>query len=162
MSLSPKLLITQETFLETFPFPPTELGLSIHQLEFPKGILGFENHTTFDLSLLGLLVKISCDHPFYIRFYGLPMDVISQKVYDAQDVNDALAIHKLAHDNTIIMPFIAGDTTNGTLELRANLKAPIIIDVASHRAWQHVFASDRYPLRLALGNVPNLMSMEAR
>ena len=162
MNLYPKSLITSETFLENLPFPITELGLSILQLEFPRGVLGFESHTLFDVSPVGCLVKINCDHPFYIRFYGLPMDAETQLVYDKEDIHEALSAYQLTLENAIIMPFIAGQNTNGTLELRANLKAPIIIDLATKQAWQHVFAQDRYPLRLALGNVPDLMFMEAR
>jgi hypothetical protein len=162
MSLHSKPLITPETFLENLPFPTTELGISIQQLEFPRGILGFESHTLFEVSPLGFLVKISCDHPFYIRFYGLPMGLIPQQIYDKDDLHNALSLYQLDPDNTIIMPFIAGDDANGALELRANLKAPIIIDVETRRAWQHVFAPDRYPLRLSLGDVPHLMSLETR
>ncbi|MBN9565803.1 MAG: flagellar assembly protein FliW [Alphaproteobacteria bacterium] len=160
MGLQSPSLITPEAFLENLPFSPTKLGVSIPQLEFPRGVLGFESHTLFNVSQLGLLVKISCEKPFFIRFYGLPMNLATQQLYEEEDIEALSSAYQLTAENTFIMPFIAGENNNGALELRANLKAPIIIDAITKQAWQHVFSQDRYPLRLILGDAPNLMTLE--
>lgn len=153
--MSMQKLCKQEfkSFWQSLSFEATTLGNTVKELHFSRGLIGFEKHLSFEVSFLGALVKMSCHDPFYIRFYGLPMAVPVKCFYQEGDIQQILETYRLLPEKSLIMPLIAGEEKDGLLELRANLKAPIVIDVTRKKAWQFVFVHDNYPLRFILGSV---------
>jgi flagellar assembly factor FliW len=123
-------------------------------LTFPNGLLGFGGVGEFALAnlpdpALGNFKLMQALDGSGLGFLVLPLDALPDHIHE-DDLNaafDALSIEK---DNGVVLLIVTvRKTTEGT-KLTVNLRAPVIIDAATRRAYQHVSQNGAYPIQYEL------------
>jgi flagellar assembly factor FliW len=120
----------------------------------PDGMPGFMDARSFALVRLPgtrfdpfLLMQFVEDPT--TSFLVLPLDVTTE-LYDPAHLEAAgrsLGIHDGDLGVLVIVNLRRND---GELIITVNLRAPLLIDLASLKAWQHIMESERYPIRFQL------------
>lgn len=120
-------------------------------IRFPSGLLGFSGQSEFGLANLpdpayGNFKLMQCLDGSGLAFLVLPMeslpDVIAEG--DMDEAFDALSIDAESRAALLIVTVRKNDDA---VKLTVNLRAPILIDVAEKRAYQHVLANANYSIR---------------
>lgn len=122
-------------------------------LHFPRGVIGFEHHLQFECQLMSPLMKLVAREPSLLCFYSLSIEPESQTTYETEDICQLYEVFQLKQGAMGLMVFVSGEKQGTNLLLRANLRAPIVIDHEKSQAWQHVFPHAKYPIRGDLGIV---------
>jgi flagellar assembly factor FliW len=123
-------------------------------LTFPNGLLGFGGVGEFALAnlpdpALGNFKLMQSIDGSGLGFLVLPIDALPDHIHE-DDLNaafDALSIEK---DNGLVLLIVTVRKTTEATKLTVNLRAPVIIDAASRRAYQHVSQNSAYPIQYEL------------
>lgn len=119
-------------------------------IDFPNGLLGFENVRRFSLfhpegAKVSYFILQSLDDPelaFNIAdpaLFGFDYEITLSDDEDA-------AIGLTNPDDAVVMVILAKDAENQ--ELRANFSAPLVLNLRSRKALQHVFSRLDYQVTL--------------
>lgn len=120
-------------------------------LTFPNGLLGFGGVKEFALAnlpdpALGNFKLMQGLDDSGVGFLVLPLDALPDHIHE-DDLNgafEALSIKK--EDGLVVLIVTVRKTAEGT-KLTVNLRAPVIIDAASRRAYQYVSQNGAYPIQ---------------
>lgn len=123
-------------------------------LTFPRGLLGFEGRSEYvvlnlpneGMERFKLLQSI--DDPslgFVVTEAASAANVI-----DPADLQDAYKQCDLRPSDALTLLIVTVRKDDGKVELSANLRAPIMVDVERRIGRQHVMSNGRYPIRFVL------------
>ncbi|MGZ0187736.1 MAG: flagellar assembly protein FliW [Alphaproteobacteria bacterium] len=123
-------------------------------LTFPRGLLGFEGRS--DYAVLNLpnegmerfKLLQSLEDPalgFIVTEAAAAADEI-----DPNDLQDAYKQCEVRPGNALTLLVVSVRKEGDTVELSANLRAPIVIDIERRVGRQHVMSNGRYPIRFPL------------
>ncbi len=146
----PSETVVVETRFGTYEFAPNETVM------MPRGLLGFADIQLFGLGNLPApmpedfkLLQSLGEPP--ISFIVVPM-TSDEAPIEAADLDQACAATGFVRDQIHVM-FLCTirprDDGEG-IDMWANIRAPILFDLAARQARQYVLPSDRYPLRQPL------------
>lgn len=137
----------------------TRFGSMEFQLQntivMPRGMLGYADHHDFGLAnmpdpkLANFKLFQSLDEPS-LSFVVTPFNPGPETI-DVEDIGtacDALSINPV---NAITLLVVSTRQVGPATEISVNLRAPIIIDGRSQKAYQHVLMNNRYPVRQVIG-----------
>ncbi len=146
----PSETVVVETRFGTYEFAPNETVM------MPHGLVGFPNQRLFGLGNLPAplpddfkLLQSLGEPP--ISFIVVPLSSDEAPI-EAADLDAACAATGFVRDEVHVM-FLCTirprDTGEG-IDMWANIRAPILFDLAARLARQYVLPSGRYPLRQPL------------
>ncbi|NJO37517.1 MAG: flagellar assembly protein FliW [Rhizobiales bacterium] len=119
-------------------------------IAFERGIYGFEHHRHFLLSQVpawpGLFSLLQALDDPGLSLIVLPLEG-GDGLVDPADFRQACRTHGYDPEATIVIGIVTMREDQGGQIFTVNLKAPLLIDSRRRSGRQHVFASDRYPLR---------------
>ena len=124
-------------------------------LAFARPIPGFPNHQEFGLTPIpnvdpNVFMLLQSIEPADLSFIVVPYMPESELIA-ADDLQAALTQLGVQPEN-LAMLLIANFRKEGENTVKTvNLRAPIIIDASTRRAWQCVLPNERYPVRHPLG-----------
>ena len=123
-------------------------------VNLPSGMPGFHGARSFALVRLPgtrfdpfLLMQFVEDPT--TSFLVLSLDVTTE-LYDPADLADAGRGLGIRDEDLGVLVIVNLRKTDGELLITVNLRAPLLIDLASLKAWQHIMESERYPIRFQL------------
>ena len=123
-------------------------------VSFPKGLIGFselQEYAILNLPHDGterFKLLQSADNPG-IGFYVVPVG-LENSGFDPEDIERAAGQYQFALEDLAILLIVTARKSNDSLELTANLRAPVLLDTEQCVAYQHVLADEKYPLRQKL------------
>lgn len=126
-------------------------------IEFPDGLPGFESLRRFSLFLPES--DAAGNAPKYFILQSLDDPAVAFNIADPAlfgfnyeiNLSDAeIAVLELADPSeaAVVVILVKNDGTGGEGELRANLKAPLVLNVRARRGIQHVFARLNYQVTI--------------
>ncbi len=123
------------------------LPLSI--LHFPEGLIGFEILKSFSLTFIGedFWELCSQDNPA-IRFIVIPLPFsnLAIKEEDLEPFLKSLSIEDQDHQVFAIIAIERQEKST----ISINLRAPLILDKKTSRAWQIILSNSNYPVSMPL------------
>ncbi len=148
----PSETVVVETRFGTYEFAPNETVM------MPHGLIGFTEQQLFGLGNLPAplpedfkLLQSLGEPPISLIVVPLSSD---EAPIEAADLDAACAATGFVRDQIHVM-FLCTikprDDGEG-IDMWANIRAPILFDLAARQARQYVLPSDRYPLRQPLDN----------
>lgn len=123
-------------------------------LTFPRGVLGFDGRSEYavlNLPQPGMerfKLLQSLDDPqlgFIVTEAASAADAI-----DPSDLQDAYKQCDVRPSDALTLLIVSVRKVESGVELSANLRAPIVIDVKRRIGRQHVMSNGRYPIRFTL------------
>ncbi len=120
----------------------------------PAGLLGFPQWQRFalidteDPRYAQFRLLQSVDEP-ELCFIVLPIAPRNELI-DYADIEAACRMIGIGTAELAVLLLVAVRKSEETVELTANLRAPLLIDAASFRGAQHVLGNERYPVRFPL------------
>lgn len=123
-------------------------------LDFPRGLLGFGDKHSFGIADLSdpryaQFKVLQCLDDHQLAFLVLPLDPNTGFI-DRADLDLACDSILIDIDNLIIMLVVTVRKAGSGASVTANLRAPLLIDAASHIGNQFVMRSERYPVRFQI------------
>ena len=123
-------------------------------VRLPSGLPGFPGADSF------ALVRLPGDRfkPFLLMqliedpatsFFVLPLD-LNGGLHDRADIVDAGRSLGIAERDLGVLAIATLRRSDDGIVITLNLRAPIIIDIAGLRAWQHIMENERYPIRFRI------------
>lgn len=133
---------------------PTSLAVDPDRIiEFPAGLPGFENFRRFTLFHPEL---VEGNAPRYFILQSLDDETIAFNIADPElfgfnyEINlsdeEAAALDLADSSEAAVVVVLVKDKISG--ELRANLKAPLVLNIRTRRGIQHVFSHLNYQVTL--------------
>lgn len=127
------------------------------RIAMPQGLVGFPEHRVFGLANLPegapedfkLLQSLDAETP--VSFIVMPLDPEVAPI-ESTDLAEACAASGIEAERACLLYVVTvrPKETGQSVDLTANLKAPIVFDLDARRARQHVLSKDCYPLRQPL------------
>ncbi|AZL16193.1 flagellar assembly protein FliW [Rickettsiales endosymbiont of Stachyamoeba lipophora] len=126
------------------------------QINFPEGILGFENFTQFCLaeypntafSQFKILQSIQ---NYDLSFLILPLADYNNfdRLYDLNDLNEAGKKYNINIKNIVLISMVSINRANenSTAQVFINMRAPILIDIEHYKGYQHVLLNKKYQIK---------------
>ena len=123
-------------------------------LTFPNGLLGFGGVGDFALAnlpdpALGNFKLMQSLDGSGLGFLVLPLDALPDHIHE-DDLNAAFEALSIDKDNGLVLLIITVRKTPEATKLTVNLRAPVIIDAATRRAYQYVSQNGAYPIQYEL------------
>lgn len=123
-------------------------------VSFPKGLVGFGE--LLEYAILNLphegterfKLLQSVDDPG-IGFYVIPVG-LENSGFDTQDIERAASQYEFAMQDLAILLIVTARKNGDSVELTANVRAPVLVDTEQCVAYQHVMSDDKYPMRQKL------------
>ena len=120
-------------------------------VSFPKGLIGFGQ--LLDYAILNMphegterfKLLQSVDDPG-IGFYVVPVG-LENSGFEPEDIARAAEQYEFDLKDLAILLIVTARKTEASVELTANLRAPLLVDTENCVAYQHVLSDDKYPLR---------------
>ena len=120
-------------------------------VSFPKGLIGFGQ--LLDYAILNMphegterfKLLQSVDEPG-IGFYVVPVG-LENSGFEPEDIARAAEQYEFDLKDLAILLIVTARKTEASVELTANLRAPLLVDTENCVAYQHVLSDDKYPLR---------------
>ena len=146
----PSETVVVETRFGTYEFAPHETVM------MPRGLLGFADHQLFGLGNLPpplpddfKLLQSLGEPP--ISFIVVPMSSDEAPI-EAADLEEACAAAGFVRGEVHVMFLctIQPRDDGAGIDMWANIRAPILFDLAARQARQYVLPDSRYPLRQPL------------
>ena len=149
-SAPPSDILIVETRFGTYEFTSDET------IAMPYGLVGFPDQQLFGLG--NLPSPVPEDFKLLQSFGELPISFIVLPVahdalpIDAADIKDACDAVGFDQDETHVMFLCSIWPKNDGegVDIFANVRAPLLVDLEAHQARQFVLRNDRYPLRQPL------------
>jgi len=123
-------------------------------VSFPKGLIGFselQEYAILNLPHDGterFKLLQSADNPG-IGFYVVPVG-LENSGFDLEDIERAAGQYEFAVEDLAILLIVTARKAKDSVELTANVRAPVLVDTERCVAYQHVLSDDKYPLRQKL------------
>ncbi len=123
-------------------------------LTFPRGLLGFEGRSEY--------VVVPLPHEGMERFkllqsltdpalgFIVTEAAAAANAIDPKDLHDAYKQCDVKPSDALTLLIVSFRRENGGVEMSANLRAPIVIDVGRKIGRQHVMSNGRYAIRFTL------------
>lgn len=120
-------------------------------LTFPNGMLGFGGVTEYALAslpdpALGNFKLMQALDGSGLGFLVLPLDALPGQIQE-DDLNAALEALSIKKEDGLVLLVVTVRKTAEATKLTVNLRAPVIIDAAARRAYQHVSQNSDYPIQ---------------
>lgn len=120
-------------------------------IAMPGGIPGFSHAKRFGLGPLpgvrgGQFLLMQSLDDAALSFIVLPTAAEGGMIA-AADLTDACAALGIDVAAAAVLLIVTVREAMGERQLSVNLRAPVIVDTASQRAWQHVLGNGAYPVR---------------
>ena len=120
-------------------------------VSFPKGLIGFGQ--LLDYAILNMphegterfKLLQSVDEPG-IGFYVVPVG-LENSGFEPDDIARAAEQYEFDLKDLAILLIVTARKNENSVELTANLRAPLLVDTENCVAYQHVLSDDKYPLR---------------
>lgn len=147
----PMALFTDKTTILETRFGRIEVSASA-TITMPQGPHGFASFRRFALanipgaedSTLKMFQSLDDEG---LTFIVLPLDKDSGAIA-AEDIAEAGETHGIAEENLAILLIVTvRQGENGDIVKTANLRAPLLVDVSTRVARQHIFLNNNYPVR---------------
>lgn len=150
----PMALFTDETKVLETRFGRIEVSTGA-VITMPQGPHGFANYRRFALANIPgaeerPLKMFQAMEDESLTFIVLPLDKDAGAIAP-EDLAEARKTHEIAEENLAILLIVTvrqGD--NGKIVTTANMRAPLLVDVSTRIARQHIFLNTDYPVRKAL------------
>ncbi len=148
----PSETVVVETRFGTYEFTPEQTVV------MPHGLIGFVDQQVFGLANLPApvpedfkLLQSLGEPP--ISFVVLPMSSDEAPI-EAADLDEACAVTGFVRDEIQVMFLctIRPKDNGGGIDMWANIRAPILLDLEAQRARQYVLPNGRYSMRQPLDN----------
>ena len=123
-------------------------------LRLPRGLFGFSHLRTFALAALPeerygrFRVLQSLEAPD-LSFIVLPY-APSDALVATEDIEEACGTLGVAPGEGVVLLVVSIRKSGEAVEVSVNLRAPIVVDLASRTAWQYVLANPEYSVRHVL------------
>lgn len=123
-------------------------------LTFPRGLLGFEGRSEY--------VVVPLPHEGMERFkllqslsdpalgFVVTEAAAAADAIDPADLHDAYKQCDVKPSDALTLLIVSFRRESGGVEMSANLRAPIVVDVGRKIGRQHVMSNGRYPIRFTL------------
>jgi flagellar assembly factor FliW len=123
-------------------------------LTFPNGLLGFGGVGDFALAnlpdpALGNFKLMQALDGSGLGFLVLPLDALPDHIHE-DDLNAAFEALSIKKDDGLVLLIVTVRKTEEATKLTVNLRAPVVIDAATRRAYQHVSQNGAYPIQYEL------------
>lgn len=121
-------------------------------LQFPKGLPGFKDYREFGLAKLpgvgedSNLVLLQSIDPNDISFIVCSYEP-SAGLIDPHDIAEACEHLGVRTEDCAIALIANFHRKDDSVQISVNLRAPLFIDGANQRAWQHILSNDKYNVR---------------
>lgn len=120
-------------------------------LTFPNGLLGFGGVSEFALAnlpdpALGNFKLMQALDGSGLGFLVLPLDTLPDHIHQ-DDINAALEALSIKTEDGLVLLIVTVRKMAEATKLTVNLRAPIVIDASSRRAYQHVSQNNAYPIQ---------------
>lgn len=120
-------------------------------VHLPRGILGFAEHRDFTLAYLpnkfiDQLMLLQSLSDLNTSFLVLPV-AADAGIIEEKDLNGACGAMDIDPEDAALLLIVTIRDAGGQPEVTANLRAPVILDTASRRAWQYVLPNAKYSMR---------------
>jgi flagellar assembly factor FliW len=120
-------------------------------LTFPNGLLGFGGVHDFALANLpdpafGNFKLLQALDGSGLGFLVLPLEALPDHIHE-DDVSEALESLSISQENALILLIVTARKTPEATSLTVNLRAPLVIDAATRRAFQYVTQNGAYPIQ---------------
>jgi len=126
-------------------------------LHMPRGLLGYADDHEFGLTKLPdqnldqfmLLQSLSAAE---LSFIVAPLNRDGETL-EEKDIAAACATLSISPEHAAILLVVSTRRIGEVTQISVNLRAPVIVDGETNRAWQQVLANSRYPVREVIGSV---------
>lgn len=120
-------------------------------LTFPNGLLGFGGVSEFALAslpdpALGNFMLMQALDGSGLGFLVLPQEALPDHIHE-DDLGAALETLSIKKDDALVLLIVTVRKTAEATKLTVNLRAPVIIDASTRRAFQHVSQNNAYPIQ---------------
>jgi flagellar assembly factor FliW len=120
-------------------------------LTFPNGLLGFGGVSEFALANLpdpafGNFKLMQALDGSGLGFLVLPLDALPDHIHQ-DDLNAAFEALSIKPEDGVVLLIVTVRKTPEATKLTVNLRAPVIIDASSRRAYQFVSQNGAYPIQ---------------
>ncbi len=134
----------------------TKMATQIPEIifEFANGVPGFPNLKAFyirdlkDGSYPPLKIMVSVDNPS-ISFILYP-HVRDDSLFDQETLYSFARAYDRPQNDVDVYSVVTVHQPKGAIHLTTNLKAPIILDRADHKGWQHIVPSGDSEIAVSL------------
>jgi flagellar assembly factor FliW len=126
-------------------------------LHMPRGLLGYADNHEFGLTALPdtdldqfmLLQSLSTAE---LSFIVAPLNRDGETL-EEKDIEAACSTLSISAQQAAVLLIVSTRRIGEVTQISVNLRAPVIVDGQSNRAWQQVLANSRYPVRQVIGSV---------
>lgn len=117
-------------------------------INFPKGLLGFADCTTFGLSKIpnaeeSPIMLLQCVNEPEIGFLVADPKLLGANIEDA-DIANAMKEAGMSAESTGVLVILTMYDQEDSYYLTANLRAPLLVDSRTREARQHILANKEY------------------
>ena len=136
-----------------------------NRIAMPQGLVGFTDHRVFGLANLPdgvpedfkLLQSLDAETP--LSFIVMPLAPEAAPIEPA-DLTEACTASGIEVERACLLYVVTvRPKEHGQgVDLTANFKAPIVLDLETRRARQHVLSKDRYPVRHPLTDLAEVVN----
>ena len=129
-----------------------QLQKAIHM---PRGMMGYTDHHEFGLvnmpdpKLDQFKLLQSLEDPT-LSFIVAPLQPNSETI-EVDDFEAACEALSIDPANAVALLVVSTRQLGPTTQITVNLRAPVILDGESQKAYQHVLMNNRYPVRQVIG-----------
>jgi flagellar assembly factor FliW len=151
---APAIGIDEETVRIETRFGAMEFQLE-NAIYMPRGMLGYADCHDFGLASLPdpkleqfkVLQSLEMAD---LSFVVAPLNLESQTI-DREDIRRACGLLTVDPCNSVVLLVVSTRRIGATTQISVNVRAPVIVDTASRRAYQYVLQSNRYSVRQVIG-----------
>ena len=128
------------------------------KITLPQGLHGLTqtNHFAYlepeDAAFKPFKVLFNLDEPS-ISFITLAAEAFNGFGLSHQDKKDTAAFYNIAEESTKVLYLVRIIKKGDSFEMTANLRAPIIVDVQSKKAWQHILEHSEFQFDFPLNDI---------
>ena len=137
-------------------FGPMEFGPE-NAVNLPRGLLGYADR--HDFGLVGLptpglqqFMLLQSLNDADLSFVVTPLSRDGESISE-EDIEDACRTLSVNSGDAAVLLVVSTRRLGNLTQISVNLRAPVIVDVEAHKAWQHVLLNSRYSVRHVLSEV---------
>ena len=150
----PAVAIEDDTARIETRFGPVEFQVE-NAISMPRGMLGYADYHDFGLAnmpdpkLEQFKMLQSLETPD-LSFIVLPLDPEGDTI-DKADIRDACSLLTIDPQNVVVLLVVSTRKIGASTQISVNVRAPVLVDVSTRRAYQYVLPNNKYSVRQVLG-----------
>lgn len=146
---APGIQITEESFIIQSRFGEVEIRKD-NAIYFPHGLLGLQPKLHFGLvdmpqKNMGQFKLLQCLNDSTLSFVVLPLDM-DNTLIAREDLMETCEVLNVKAENLLTLLIVSVQRSPEGNKVTANVRAPVIIDVADKAAIQFVFPHSKYEI----------------